>query len=107
MKLSEAIRQGAKLRPQSVGRYFETDDQDETVYASCALGAAHEAVSGNTDTLELVDHLADEFPELRSFRAQNPMKQWSDHLWVVITNLNDKQGWSRERIADYLETLGY
>ena len=44
MKLSEAIRRGAALRPQAFEMYQGTNE--EGISTTCALGAAYEAITG-------------------------------------------------------------
>jgi len=92
LKLSEAIRIGAAKRPQAVGKYFKDG-------ASCALGAAYEAVTGK-------------YVESGSGGLPNMIKWFEDHFemddWrgMDITERNDR-GVSREQIADWLESQGY
>ncbi len=49
MKLSQAIREGAKLRPQATRAYFKVNE--EGVLCSCVLGAALEAAEVLPDDL--------------------------------------------------------
>lgn len=89
MKLSEAIRIGAKIRPQCVMAYFNGG-------ASCALGSAYEAISGK--------NWLDDTPsnwEFFSGRFNVP-----ESLLLQISLLNDR-GTTREQIADWLEGQGY
>jgi len=107
MKLSEAIRLGAMLKPQAREDLIqETFDAStgKLVVATCALGAALDAVglipeNGWRDCCYnvLVTEL---WPILRS-TAEEPCIP----LWNKITRLNDDEGWSREAIADYVEKL--
>ena len=46
MKLSEAIREGAKKRPMITGSYFEYDNYE--CQGSCALGAVAQAPKNRT-----------------------------------------------------------
>src|SRR5690348_3269547 len=48
MKLSEAIRKGAALRPQCFETYKSRDSLGN--WSTCALGAAYEAVTGELPT---------------------------------------------------------
>ena len=86
MKLSEAIRIGAKLRPQSFRGFFRDG-------GSCALGAAVHAKTGRASP---------DFPT-----------NWEEFFGVPnglcgeIINLNDRKGWTREQIADWLESQGH
>ena len=93
MKLSEAIREGAKLRPQCKGAFYSTNDQG--VVSSCALGAAYEAVTGELPHAPLIDwHDVPNFPELPST------------IETRIIAMNDS-GRTREEIADILASEGY
>lgn len=114
MKLSEAIREGAKLRPQGYGFYFGIHFDDEQL-CSCALGAALESVYGN-DAPSLAEMLGDNaveemfarFAINRLERFDNPARPgMRGPLWDVIIQLNDRQCWSREAIADWVESIGY
>lgn len=97
MKLSEAIRLGAMIRPQGFGALFDGDN-------SCALGAAAEAAGliklyrgdlRTSTTYVSKKTLAETFPLL---------KGWLGRIiftWIVIRN--DQSQWTRERIALRLE----
>lgn len=94
LKLSEAMRIGAKMRKQGFGGVLHQRQMN----TSCALLAAYEAVNGypkeNEDfvSCDLSDWAAPLCP--RGIRAE-------------IVELNDLRGWSRDRIADWVEALGY
>lgn len=87
LRLSEAIRIGARIRPQCAGQFFDGD-------ASCAIGAALEAVFGTNNYY--ADHV------------QAPDRVWPEvrDLWSRIYDMNDS-GKTREEIADWLECEGY
>lgn len=105
---SEAIREGAKLRPQ-IFNVFATKN------GTCALGAGAEAITGErcyaTDVCEILE------------ATYGYMTVWRDcvhcplsdgtflYLRDAVIHLNDEHHWTRERIADWLETeeekLGY
>lgn len=99
MNLSEAIRLGSMLKPQTFGSYDSGD-------GTCALEAAGNAagVSGRTrgglDLVErfpvLMDGQLRKCPEC-GFAAVN--------FGQVIVHLNDSHRWTRERIADWVETV--
>lgn len=84
LKLSEAIRLGAMRRKQCRGDYFANG-------GSCALGAAWEG-AGFNPALATMDRVRDAFN-----------LTFSQH--ESISNRNDS-GWTREAIADFLETQG-
>ena len=107
MKLSEAIRLGAMLKPQANGGYAGE--------GSCALLAAADALGIATvfDVRAgryLVDYVVLErrYPFLLDIvdspvhtflRARAPIMR--DVIW----HLNDSCGWTREQIADWVETI--
>ena len=97
VKLSHAIREGAKLKPQSP---WET----KHVGSSCALGAAADVVGctiedgGDDRLLEFFPQLADQVPAVDEFSAGT--------LRLLICSLNNG-GRTREKIADIVEELGY
>lgn len=87
LRLSTAIRVGAKIRPQCRGHFFADG-------GSCAIGAALEAVFGVNDF----------FDE----RIKSPESVWPGvRSWVRIYIMNDDKNMSREQIADWLEGQGY
>lgn len=94
MKLSEAIRIGARLRPQCRGRLYRDD-------GSCAIGAAFEGAGWK--------------PEVEKYEAKEGASPWhwleerfgADHSIIDrIWRKNDLWGESRESIADWLEAQG-
>lgn len=112
MKLSEAIRLGAMLKPQAfnelvenwpigqtvMGKFIETGVQVRT----CALGAACDAVGQLYN-----DRECDEiFPQLK-WIADCPEKCsfLLCSLFDVIPHLNDTHQWTRERIAAWVATV--
>lgn len=103
MKLSEAIRLGAMLKPQAFGQYGSV--------ASCALRAA-------TDALGIPPNKADS-PDYDALKARYryldvlqpcPVPTcWlsgeTDRALAVIYHLNDHHQWTREQIADWIATI--
>jgi hypothetical protein len=89
MKLSEAIRAGAKLRPQGRGGFMS-----QWMYGtSCAMLAAYEAVNGwpkSKGAALLVWHCHEEFGI-----TKDQMKE--------VVDLNDNKCMTREEIADWVE----
>lgn len=103
MKLSEAIRLGAMLRPQCRWGFLEK-------YSSCALGAATEA-----NGLSKLGQLRERYPILATW-APLPVdaafgflgflryaKGYINELEFQIITLN--MIWTRERIADWVESI--
>jgi hypothetical protein len=83
LRLSECIRIGAKMKPQGFESY---DFQGRT----CAIGAAMDAIGGNLSVLlDMVGRSA----------------FWHMHDQIVWKN--DYERWTREQIADWLESQGY
>ena len=104
MKLSEAIREGGKIRPQAFGTYFDEENR------SCALGAAsegsgfrYEQTRGSVTArfAKLEKHLRQHFPML----WQSQSESIASDLWYAISERND-DGMTRSEIADWLEAQG-
>lgn len=106
LKLSEAIRLGAMLKPQGYQLYQRNG-------ASCALGAAMDALGIQAEeqmssaftefaTLRLCTHEVAEFPPGCSDECR-----WSHpfRMGDLIVHLNDDHRWTREQIADWVETI--
>jgi len=92
LKLSEAIRIGARLRPQAFGGWFVDG-------GSCAIGAALEAVGLRDDDMDVRGGvLMEHFPQLAN-PGYTPLAR-------EIIRLNDGKKMSRESIADWLEWQG-
>lgn len=112
MKLSEAIRLGAMLKPQGFGGYF--------VYGkTCAMGAALDAIGqlrttyGHSADAPEVDFrhyrlaLNAAFPLLAMEPVACPRCGFATRgLVEAIQHLNDApHRWTREQIADWVETI--
>jgi hypothetical protein len=101
-ELAGFIRNGAERRPdQAFGDYYEGQS------ASCALGAAYEAmyrlprtVAGTHPTRDL-DWFFDCLDTVKPCPGGNCKKRI--YLAALIVHLNDDHRWSRERIATWLE----
>ena len=95
MRLYEAIRRGAAMRPQIKVYPFSNG-------GSCAIGAAWEG-SGHSANAGLDDayHAIPGVEVLVSLGASG----FGPHrLITALWTLNDVHDWSREQIADWLET---
>jgi hypothetical protein len=93
MKLSEAIRLGAMLHPQCYGMSMRFATGSDRVIATCALGAAEAAgyswgLEGNRQMVRCPLDAA-----------------VSMSLSAMIAHLNDVHLWTREAIADWVETV--
>ncbi len=104
MRLSEAIRLGAMLRPQTTGAIYKHGK-------SCAWGAAWEAMGGDIEhwshTMNMSSHsICMRFwPELNK-EVIDPIGGDLRKLYFVIEYLNDNPNcWTRERIADWVTTI--
>lgn len=120
MKLSEAIRAGAAMRPQGFHDYIRwiPDDAGNTVVCTCALGAAYEASTGqlppSVDELDAADgptsnppSVLKQFADVLRVQVQHPLRPVQGDVAHTIVSLNDTYKWTRERIADWLEQQGY
>ncbi len=99
MRLSEAIRLGAMLKPQAFGDY--TDG-----IGTCALGAANEAIglSANDDETEgpwPFIAIGLPCPSCGVTLGADP----ETGLGEMVEHLNDYHRWTREVIADFVETI--
>lgn len=102
MKLSEAIRLGAMMKPQCSDGAMVSDDGT----AVCAIGAGALAVGiAVANAPECYHAVRERFPVLGA-AATHPL-QGNEPRTVegVIWNLNDSSGWTREQIADWVETV--
>lgn len=102
MRLSEAIRLGATMKPQAFDDFYD----DSSHEASCALGAAADAI-GMTIGTDDGDEI--EWPDewMRVFRATNRGRCPACNKKLInldpIPHLNDDHRWTREQIADWIE----
>ncbi len=97
MKLSEAMRLGAMIRPQAFGGYMVRKGAE---YHSCVLGAAIEAANSGLAA----------WPWLKSWKYHPfcPACAGGDQsgdAYSIIVHLNDRHRWTRERIADWVATI--
>lgn len=99
MRLSEAIRLGAAITPQSFGGWWDISGK-----RTCALGSAAVAAGFTLKTSNLLIEMIRRWPGLKS-PARCPACDVMHHtmLGVIGYHLNDTHRWSRERIADWVE----
>lgn len=100
MRLSEAIKLGAMNGPQAFGALHRNG-------GSCALGAAGDAVGIQWDMNDIdagVVALHVNFPTLLR-RTTCPVSHGHNGVADIMVRLNDLHGWTRERIADWVETV--
>lgn len=100
MKLSEAIRLGAMLLPQGFGFTSMAVDASCGLIAACdALGLQH-SNAGVTELNEM-------FPWMGRTQPGCPLCRNFDGFSIggLVAHLNDSHGWTRERIADWVETI--
>lgn len=103
---AKLIREGAALRPQAFGAYYS----GRADFCSCAIGAAVEASIGlqaiapePAVAISWMDR--NENVELMYLNIVNPVKtHYAEPLWGVVAWLNDTAKWTREQIADWLES---
>lgn len=123
MKLSEAMREGAQIRGQCSGVYFGNFGSLD--YLSCAIGAVIEGAGLMTPIIDanevagsLVSQaLPGEWPEIHEgticpddgncpHAGGERLSKYRSSLLNVILHLNDDHKWTREKIADWLESKG-
>lgn len=96
MKLSEAIRLGSMIRPQAFGDHFRGG-------GSCAMGAAMEAVGMTRGSEEPPEWLA--MLSATGIRGCPVCHAPQNNAIGVSIHLNDWHRWTREQIADWVETI--
>lgn len=120
MKISEAMRLGALLRPQAFGdlrvskrRWFRR------VESTCAFGAAMEAAGLKAKPIEAtalgngprgkglatVQIVVPETWSCLLLTSACPVCASVDTVIRLIAHLNDEHRWTRERIADWVATI--
>lgn len=111
-KLSEAIRLGAMLKPQCTGKLMTVSGPEKT----CALGAALDSIGAIKRERVIFQHDDDAIPALRYTEPEDlwpilrtliihPVDAVACDLQSVIISLNDDYLWTREGIADWVETI--
>lgn len=108
MKLSEAIRLGSMLKPQAFGSYRADG-------GTCAMGAAIDAIGGlvagkSDEVWPIVAQGPAVCPECadvihRHHHPYNPYVVVCNPTGAMIIHLNDDHRWTRERIADWVQTI--
>lgn len=107
MKLSEAIRLGAMLKPQAYTAVLVKGS------STCALGAAYDAVGLLGEghySIDCYGVILKAFPLLARDIVPCPAcglvpSGDEDDLADNISHLNDNHRWTRERIADWVATI--
>jgi hypothetical protein len=103
MKLSEAIRLGAMMKPQAFGPQIGSSTTKDK---SCALQAASEALSLTwTHATAAYSELFNLYPFLRQSAICPMTGLIHDDTMQTIYLLNDVHKWTREAIADWVETI--
>lgn len=108
MTLADAMRKGSEQVPQAFRTLFDGDEH--VITGACALGAALLGVYGPAVYYKSseVAALADAFGSVLRRNVSFPCSCGEGKvaaLEEVVFHLNDHARWSRERIADWLDTL--
>lgn len=96
LKLSDAIRLGAKMHPQGFEGSFENG-------RTCAIGAAYVGMFGEPRVPPNSIFLTGD--AVSKLKAAGIWPEGLDS--TTVWRMNDGNRWSRERIADWLEAQGY
>lgn len=104
LKLSEAIRLGAMIRPQGRGQYYSAISGK-----SCAIGAAAEACGLDITTDQVKESVIRAWPWVEQ-EVQRPAGVTLSIISVgkvieMVPCLNDFADWTREQIADWIATI--
>ena len=108
LRLSEAIRLGAMMLPEVRGPIF--DRKDNRICAACAIGSALYAV-GTADDRERWLTRSGSVEELICFwpwtneRRMDPVRGVNFRIDSIIIDLFETAHWTREQIADWVETI--
>lgn len=97
MTLSEAMRLGAMVTPQAFGLLRDGE-------GTCALGAAYVAVGLLKASCCGIATAHARFPVLAT-EATCPLCGYIRELDSIVAHLNDDHYWTREQIADFVETI--
>ncbi len=118
MKLSVAIRKGIELDGEQCYHNYAEFDKDGKVIRCCALGAAAIGLKGlghfepcheQAFSSALLPLLGNSIPKSdvpKEFLDHRGTKRDSFVVDDVVVTLNDSLKWTRERIADWLESIG-
>lgn len=102
MRLSEAIREGCKYGPQLFGRVLDNNG------GSCAIGAAWRAVC-REPLLDFSPGIEfwNQHKGILDYKVVHPVTGYTFDLISVIISLNTEREyrWSREAIAELVETV--
>lgn len=101
MRLSEAIRLGALLKPQGYG-IVPFNSGDPSSLATCALGAARQAIN---DRHSLLTNLWPVCLLVFPCPAPGCSRPYADNVADTIVHLNNAHRWTREAIADWITTV--
>ncbi len=99
LKLSQAIRIGARMGKQIRCKPYIVGTN------SCALGSAMLALGMNDATYK--GHYGTTGLEKLHPQAFEALNAFSRKVGFPIQHANDYQGWTREQVADWLESQGY
>lgn len=108
MKLSEAIRLGAMLKPQAKCLYNASNQ------GTCAMGAAADAIGVLMESIGVdairgtLSGLGEAWPHLGASDDTRNESVWlvdGRPLADAIQTRNDTYGWTREQIADWVESI--
>ncbi len=102
--VSRLMREGAAATGECVGQYARRTDTGRL--HTCAIGAIAVAKVGNFDLEAVRTESAHVEDMLGALDALHPVHQTMRSMTGIITGLNDFWGWPREKIADWLESIG-
>lgn len=112
LSLSQAARKGAEMHPQGYGELVEsrcTPEGEETL-CTCFLGAAWAGLGHDIHYMEAEEEAQICYELKKVWPLLDVVRKGPVHLHgplqSIITRLNDLKRWTREDIADWLESEG-
>ena len=114
--ISKAMRKGIECSEPAIGAFFIESGMDGKCQ-TCALGAAifgaldcsiermashQKFIGGMVSSAEQLFGIMDQAYEI------DPVSKYATEksVWWIIIDLNDTHDWTREQIADWLESVG-
>ena len=104
MKMSEAMRKGAKKSYQAFHTLYKSGCHQSHPYA-CAIGAM--AIGFGFKKCDIIDRDYSDIDSRLGTKVEHPINGSLLRIEDIIISLNDTHQWNRGRIARWLEKIGF